>query len=378
MIPYGRQHVDEDDIQAVVEVLRSDFLTTGPVVGAFEAALAGYCGVAHGIAVSNGTSALIMAVQALDIGPGDEVLLPAMTFAATATAVVMAGATPVFVDVLPDVLLMDPQDVERKITTRTKAVIAVDYAGNTCDYDALHALCRERGLALIADACHALGAQYKGRRTGTLADMTVFSFHPVKHITTGEGGFLATNDGALAQRLRRLRNHGIDADARNRERNATWKYAITELSGNNRITDIQCALGLSQLKKLDGFLARRRELAQVYDRAFAPSPRISPVPQAAGSLHAYHLYVVLLDLPDALTREALFHQMRNAGIGVNVHYIPVHHHPFYQRTFGLGPGLLPHTEAAYERMLTLPLFPDMTNEDAHTVAATLRGLLGET
>lgn len=377
MIPYGRQHVDEDDIQAVVEVLRSDFLTTGPVVRAFEEALAGYCGVAHGIAVSNGTSALILAVQALGIGPGDEVLLPAMTFAATATAVVMAGAAPVFVDVLPDVLLLDPQDAERKITPRTKAVISVDYAGNTCDYDALHALCRAHGLALIADACHALGAQYKGRYTGALADVTVFSFHPVKHITTGEGGFLATNDGPLAERLRRLRNHGIDNDARNREQNATWKYAITELSGNNRITDIQCALGLSQLKKLDGFLARRRELAQAYDQAFAPSPRISPLPQAAGSLHAYHLYVVLLDLPDGLTREALFHQMRNAGIGVNVHYIPVHQHPFYQRTFGLGPGLLPHTEAAYERMLTLPLYPDMADEDAHTVAATLRGLLGE-
>lgn len=377
MIPYGRQHVDEDDIQAVVEVLRSDFLTTGPVVEAFEAALTDYCGATHGIAVSNGTSALIMAVQALDIGPGDEVLLPAMTFAATATAVVMAGATPVFVDVLPDVLLIDPRDVERKISARTKAIIAVDYAGNTCDYDALQALCRAHGLSLIADACHALGALYKGRRTGTLADMTIFSFHPVKHITTGEGGFITTNDNTLAKRLRRLRNHGIDTDARNRERNATWKYSITELSGNNRITDIQCALGLSQLKKLDGFLARRRELSQVYARAFALSKRISPVPQAAGSLHAYHLYVVLLDLPSGLTREALFHQMRDAGIGVNVHYIPVHHHPFYQRTFGLGPGLLPHTEAAYERMLTLPIFPDMTNENANTIAATLRGLLGE-
>ncbi|MCP4566239.1 MAG: aminotransferase class I/II-fold pyridoxal phosphate-dependent enzyme, partial [FCB group bacterium] len=248
MIPYGRQSIDEEDIQSVVEVLRSDWLTTGPKVDAFEHALADYVGAEYGVAVSSGTAALHCAMYALGIGPGDEVILPPMTFAATANCVVFLGGTPVFADVQPDTLLIDPVAVEKKITKRTRAIIAVDYAGQPCDYDSLRDIANSHGLSLIADGCHALGAVYKGHRVGSLADMTVFSFHPVKHITTGEGGMITTNDPKFAGRMRRFRNHGIDTDFRQREQQGSWYYEMVDLGYNYRITDMQCALGLSQLK----------------------------------------------------------------------------------------------------------------------------------
>lgn len=368
MIPYGRQHIDDDDIQAVCEALRSDFLTTGPRVAEFEASVAGYCGAKHGAALCNGTAALHAAMFALGVGPGDEVIVPPITFAATANCVLYMGATPVFADVEPDTLLIDPEDVARKITPRTKAVIGVDYAGQPCDWDALRTIADKYGLKLVADACHALGAEYKGRRTGTLADLTVFSFHPVKHVTTGEGGMVVTDGGELDARVRRFRTHGITATPKQREARGTWFYEMVDLGFNYRITDIQCALGVSQMRKLDGFLARRRAIAAEYDAAFAGTQDVSPLVVRGHNNHAYHLYVIRVA---ASRRSEIFSGLRSAGIGVNVHYIPVHLHPYYRKTLGAGPGTCPVAEAAYERIISLPMWPGMSGED---VAAVVRGV----
>ena len=378
MIPYGRQCLDDDDVAAVVSALRSDFLTTGPAVAAFEGAVAAYVGVSQAVAVASGTAALHAAMHALGIGPGDEVVVPPITFAATANCAVYVGAAPVFADVEPETLLLSPRQVAARITPRTKAVIAVDYAGQTCDYAALRAICAPRGIALVADCCHALGARDEaGVRAGAIADVSVLSFHPVKHITTGEGGMVLTNDPALADRARAFRGHGISQDAAARSAHGpfgTWEYAMEELGYNYRITDLQCALGHSQLRKLDGFLALRRRFAALYDALFADCPGIEPLARRPGIDHAYHLYVTRLP---AARRKAVFEDMRRRGFGVNVHYIPVHLHPFYRRTFQTGPGLCPTAEAAYERLLSLPLHPAMAEADVRAVAENLRQALAD-
>ncbi|MEF2145604.1 MAG: UDP-4-amino-4,6-dideoxy-N-acetyl-beta-L-altrosamine transaminase [Desulfovibrionaceae bacterium] len=362
MIPYGRQSIDEDDLRAVEEVLRSDWLTTGPKVGEFEAAVAGFCGAAHGVAVSSGTAALHVAMHALQVGPGDEVIVPPLTFAASANCVLYQGATPVFADVDPETLLLDPAAVEAALTPRTRAVIGVDYAGQPCDWDALAELARPRGLRLVADACHALGAEDKGRRAGTLADLSVFSFHPVKHVATGEGGMVLTDQDDLAANCRVFRNHGITTDHRQREAQGSWLYEMVDLGFNYRLTDIQCALGLSQMRKLERFLARRREIAARYDAAFAAMERVQVPALRPGALHAYHLYVVRV--PE---RARVFAELRRHGLGVNVHYMPVHLHPYYRERLGTGPGLCPHAEAAYEELISLPMFPAMSDAEVETV-----------
>ena len=364
-IPYGRQCIDEDDIRAVVETLRSDYLTTGPKVAEFEAAVSGVCGVAHGVAVSSGTAALHAAMHALGIGPGDEVIVPPMTFAATANCVLYQGGIPVFADVEPETLLISPGEIERKITPRTRAIIAVDYAGLPCEWDALRAVAHRHGLALVADCCHALGADYHGRPVGSLADMSVFSFHPVKHITTGEGGMIVTDDEALARRLRIFRNHGINTDHRSREASGSWFYEMADLGFNYRLTDIQCALGLSQLSRLPAFLDRRRAIARAYDEAFAGTP-VQALARPEGRHHAYHLYVVRVP-----RRDEVFAALRAVGIGVNVHYIPVHLHPYYRERLRTGPGLCPVAEAAFDQILTLPLHPGMSDGDCNTVVAAV-------
>ena len=261
--------MDEADIEAVIQVLRSDWLTTGPKVEAFEQAVAQYGGATYGVAVNSGTAALHAAMYAIGIGPGDEVIVPAMTFAATANSVVYQGGTPVFADVEPQTLLLDPRQVVAKITPRTKAVVAVDYAGQPCDYTALRDIAEKHGVYLIADACHALGGAYQGKPVGSLADLTVFSFHPVKHITTGEGGMVVTAYSELAERMRMFRNHGITSDHRQRDQRGTWYYEMTDLGYNYRLTDLQCALGLSQLQKLAAWLSRRQMIAGCYDASLA-------------------------------------------------------------------------------------------------------------
>ena len=376
-LPYGRQCVDEEDIQAVAAVLRSDWLTTGPKVQEFEEAFAAAVGARHAVTVSSGTAALHAAAYALNIGPGDEVIVPAMTFAATANCVVYQGGAPVFADVDRETLLIDPEQVEKKITPRTKAVIAVDYAGQPCDYDRLQELAGRRRIKLVDDACHALGGSYKGRPVGALADLNTFSLHPVKHITTGEGGVITTNDGELAQRMRVFRNHGITSDHRQREAGGGWFYEMVDLGYNYRLTDLQCALGLSQLRKLKPWIARRQDIARRYDRAFAGLKSVRPLNVRPDGSHAYHLYVIALD-PDRLRvkRDAVFAALRAEGIGVNVHYIPVHLHPFYRKRFGTGLGTCPVAEAAYERILSLPIFPAMTDRDTEDVVAAVLKVAG--
>lgn len=368
MIPYGRQSIDEEDIQAVVEVLRSDWLTTGPKVDEFEGAFADLVGAKEAVAVCNGTAALHGAIYALGIESGDEVIVPPITFVSSANCVVFQGGVPVFADVDPDTLLLDPVQAETKITPRTKAIIAVDYTGQPCDYEKLQALANQHGLALVADACHSLGGEYKGRPVGSLADLNVFSFHPVKHITTGEGGMITTNDHKLARRVRMFRNHGITTDHRQREELGSWFYEMVDLGYNYRITDFQCALGLSQLKKLPGWVTRRQEIARRYDKAFASLAEIEPLNVGKNLTHAYHLYVVRLNLEKLQgERTEIFAAIRAAGIGVNVHYIPVHLHPFYRQHFATKPGDCPIAESAYERLLTLPLHPKMSSQDIENV-----------
>jgi perosamine synthetase len=364
LLPYGRQSIEEGDTNAVSKALLSDFLTTGPQVSAFEKEFAAYTGAAEAVAVSSGTTALHCSMYALGIGPGDEVIVPAMTFIATANAVRMQGGTPIIADTDPDSLLIDVADVEKKITTKTKAVIAVDYAGQPCDYDELRALCDSKNLALVDDACHSLGAQYKGRSVGTLADLNIFSFHPVKAITTGEGGMITTDNKDFADAMRKFRNHGISKTAEQRQQQDTWLFEIEDLGYNYRLTDFQCALGRWQLGKLPDMLGRRQKIAQRYDEAFAALP-ITPVAKKDDRTHGYHLYMIMIDT-DALTadRKQVFEALRAEGIGVNVHYIPVHMHKCYASD---GDAKCPVVESAYERLITLPLFADMSEGDTQDV-----------
>jgi perosamine synthetase len=365
MIPYGRQYIDEEDIQQVVEVLRSDWLTTGPAVERFEKEFSRKVGARFAVAVSNGTAALHCSMYAAGIGEGDDVIVPAMTFAASANSVVYQGGRPIFCDVDRKTLLIDPDSVKELITPATKAIVAVDYTGHPCDYEALRTIADRQGCSIIADSCHALGAEYRDKKVGTLGDMTVFSFHPVKHIATGEGGMVTTDDPELYKRLLRFRNHGITTDARQRERSGAWFYAMEDLGYNYRLTDIQCALGASQLKKLDRFLNRRRQIARQYDETFAGLPWIAPLAVQHHIRHAYHLYVV--QLAAAVERDVFFAQMRQNGIGVNVHYIPVHLHPFYRRNFGTAVGDCPVAEEAYDHIVSLPMFASLTDAEIEKV-----------
>jgi perosamine synthetase len=335
--------------------------------------VAEFVGAKFAVAVSNGTAALHAAMFALDVGPGDEVIVPAMTFAASANVVVFQGGTPVFVDVEPDTLLIDPAQVEAKITPHTKVIVTVDYAGQPCDYDSLRAIADRHRLALMADACHALGAMYVGRRVGTLADLSTFSFHPVKPITTGEGGLITTDDETRAQRMRVFRNHGITTDHRQRAEKGMWFYEMVDLGYNYRLSDLQCALGLSQLRKLRDWTIRRQEIARHYDEAFAEMSEIELLAHRADVSHAYHLYVIMLNLERlSVDRSTIFAALRAEGIGANVHYIPVHLHPYYRQHFDTGPGLCPVAEAAYARILSLPIFPAMTEKDTEDVIEAVK------
>lgn len=370
MLPYGRQWIDEEDVAAVLEVLRSDWLTTGPKVGEFESAFAGACGADHAVAVSSGTAALHGCMHALGVGAGDEVIVPPMTFAASANAVLYCGGTPVFADVDPRTLLLDPAQVEKRVTERTRAILAVDYAGQPCDYRALRRIADRHGLALVADACHSLGGSDDGSPVGSLADLSTFSLHPVKHVTTGEGGVVTTHDPRLAERIRIFRNHGITSDHRQRESTGSWFYEMVELGYNYRLTDFQCALGRTQLRKLPKWVERRQEIAAAFTKEMASIPGATPLAVRDGVSHAFHLFVIRL-APE-LDRAEVFAAMRREGIGVNVHYIPVHLHPYYREQVGTAPGLCPVAETAYDEILSLPIFPRMTDEDVGDVLEALR------
>lgn len=371
MIPYGRQSVDEADIQLVLETLRSDWLTTGPMVSAFENAFAKQVDASHAVAVSNGTAALHAAINAINLQPGDEVIVPAITFVATANAVLFENANPIFADVDPQTLLICPADVRSKVSDRTRAIIAVDYAGQPCDYAALRKIANEHGLALIADACHSLGAQQAGLPVGCLADLSCFSFHPVKPITTGEGGMVTTNSTVYNNRMRSFRSHGIDVDFRQRTEQATHRYDMSSLGFNYRLSDIQAALGLRQLEKLEKFTHRRNQIAEQYDYLLKKVDGVQPLDRVSDSSHAFHIYVVRI-ASSSTNRDAVFSQMRERGIGVNVHYRPVYLNSYYQQKAEYPEGLCPVAESAYEQILTLPVFPEMTDSQILQVVDALR------
>ena len=363
LLPYGHQVIEEDDIAAVAATLRGDWLTTGPTVAAFEARFAAAVGARHAVAVANGTAALHAAAFVLGLGPGDEVVVPALTFAATANAVRYVGGTPIFADVSPDTLNVDPAGVEAVITPRTKAVFTVDLTGLPVDYDAFGELTARRNLAHVSDAAHALGARWNQQPVGALARLTTFSLHPVKHITSGEGGVVTTGDPGLASRLRAFRNHGFSTDHHERSASGLWSSEMRELGFNYRLTDFQCALALSQLAKLPRWLERRREIARRYGLRLGDLPELQLPMVPPRTDPAWHLYLVRLEL-DRLRvgRREIFAALRAEGIGVSVHYLPVPWHPYYQ-SLGYGRGRWPVAEAEYERLLSLPMWAGMTDAD---------------
>jgi perosamine synthetase len=308
-------------------------------------------------------------MRAIGVQRGDEVIVPAITFAASANAALYEGAVPVFADIEPDTLLIDPVSVATKITSKTRAIVAVDYAGQPADYDALRELARGRNIAIVADTCHAPGATYKGRSTGTLGDISCFSFHPVKHLTTCEGGMAVTDDADMAAHMRRFRNHGIDSDHRSREAKGAHAYDMAELGYNYRLPDVQCALGLAQLARLSGWVAARQRIAALYDEALAGLAEATPLQTHADRTNAHHLYVV--KLADHIDRDLAFTRLREEGIGANVHYAPVYLHSYY-RERGYQPGLAPMAEAVSRRILTLPMFPAMSGNDVTRVVSALQ------
>lgn len=372
LLPYGHQEILPEDIRAVDEVLSSDWLTTGPKVAEFEEAFAACVGARHAVSFSSGTAALHGAAFAAGLAAGDEAITSPLTFCATANCVVYQGARPVFADVSADTLNLDPALAAARITPRTKAIIGVDYAGHPADLAALAELANRHKLLLIEDACHALGAEYKGKRVGAAAAMTVFSFHPVKHVTTGEGGMVATESSELAGRLRIFRSHGIDSDARQRQAAGQWLYDMKVLGYNYRLTDLACALGLSQLRRLDQNLARRRAIAARYTRAFRDLPGVLPPAVRDGVNPAWHLYPIRVDAARLrVDRAAIFRALRAENIGVNVHYIPVHLHSFYRERFGYKGGEYPVAERAYEGLISLPMFHGMSDQDVDDVMAAV-------
>lgn len=363
-IPYGRQSINEQDIEAVVNVLKSDYLTTGPKIAEFERKVADYTGAKYAVAIANGTAALHAACYAAGIGEGDEVITTPITFAASSNCVLYCGGTPVFADINPETYNISPEDIERKITPKTKAIIAVHFTGQPCEMEQIHVIAHKYNLIVIEDGAHALGAEYQGKRVGTLSDMTTFSFHPVKHITTGEGGMILTDNPELYQRLKLFRTHGITREEELLTKNdGPWYYEQLDLGYNYRITDIQCALGVSQMDRMPEFLEKRKQIAKRYNEAFAANEQIQLPYQKEGCDNAWHLYVIRIKNGK---RKEIFEKLRAAGIGVNVHYIPVYQHPYY-RTHGYAEVTCPNAEEYYKECISLPMYPDLKEEEQEYV-----------
>lgn len=371
-LPYGRQFITPEDIQAVVTTLQSNLITQGPRVEEFEKLLSQYCGAAYGIAFSSGTAALHAACLAAGLGPGDEAITTPLTFAATANAIVYCGAKPVFADIHPNHLNIDQKKIQKLITPKTKVLLPVDFAGHPADLDSLLQLASQHNLTIIEDACHALGAQYKKRKIGSINSMTVFSFHPVKHITTGEGGMVLTNSLSLAEKLKTLRHHGIKIS--NPEK--PWRYEIETLGYNYRLSDIHSALGVQQLQRIEPQLKRRREIAKAYQEAFSSLKTLTLPSINPEVSHAWHLYIILLELKKlSVDRDEILKALRAENIGVTWHYPPVHLQPFYQKQYGFKKGTCPIAESLTEQMITLPLFPTMTDQDIQDVVAAVKKVL---
>ena len=375
MLPYAHQMIEGDDVDAVTSVLQSDWLTTGPKVQEFEEAIQTYTGAKAAIAVNTGTAALHGATFAIGIGPGDEVIVPPLTFVASSNCILYMGGKPVFADVCADTLNLDPEQVEKNITSKTKAIVAVDYCGQPCDHDGLRRVAEKHNLKIIEDASHSLGGIYKDKKVGTLQDITTISFHPVKQITTGEGGMVLTDNLEIADRVRSFRHHGIDIDFRKRNTANLWHYDVVNLGFNYRITDFSCALGISQLKKLDNWLVRRREIVNRYNKGFSSVSEVQIPYNAPGCDSAWHLYIIRLNLDQLrVNRESIFKALRAENIGVNVHYIPIPWLSLYQK-LGYIKGDYPVAENAYERMITLPLYPAMSDNDIDDVIESVKKVI---
>lgn len=374
-IPYGHQWIDAEDIKAVMEVLKADRITQGPKVDEFEKKVADYCGAKFAVAMSSGTTALHAACAVAGISEGDEAITTPITFAATANAVIYCQGKPVFADINEDGLNIDPAEIKKRLTSRTKAILPVDFAGLPADLDEIKDIARKNGLIVIEDACHALGAEYKGRRIGSLSDMTIFSFHPVKHITTGEGGMVLTDNEQFYLKLKAFRHHGIIIS--NNSSEGPWYYEIQNIGHNFRITDIQCALGISQMNKLDYFIRRRREIAARYNEAFSSMDEIITPQREKERKAAYHIYVIQLKTSNLKKRRReIFEALAAENIGVGVHYLPVHLHPYYRNSYGYRKGDFPKAENYYARALTLPLFPKMSPHDVNYVIKTVIKVIG--
>ncbi len=368
MIPYGRQFIDDDDINEVIAVLKSDFLTTGPKIAEFEQKFASFVGAKYATAVSNGTAALHVACLAGGLKHGDELITTPMTFAASANCALYCNATPVFADIERNGLI-NTTLVKQKVNNRTKIVIPVHYAGFPCDLDELKEITRHNQLLIIEDACHALGSTYKNSRIGdcTYSDMTVFSFHPVKHITTGEGGIITTNSKEFDERLKVFRTHGIVREPQLMTANdGPWYYEMQQLGYNYRMTDIQAALGIAQLRKIDSFIKRRKEIARQYDEAFSNNPHFTTIESSLDASCAYHLYPILLKEGLKKKRRAIFDSMRKNDLGVQVHYVPVYRHPYYQ-ALGYSKSACPVAEDFYEKEISIPMFYSLTDEQVEFV-----------
>ena len=367
-LPYARQTIEADDLAAVSAALAEDWITQGPAVARFERALAERAGVRHAVAVASGTAALHVACRAAGLGAGDEVVTTPLTFAATANAIVERDALPVFADIDGSTLNLAPDAVKRVATSRTRAVLAVDFAGLPCDYDRLVAMAREHGWIVIADAAHSFGGVFGDRPVGALADLTTVSFHPAKIVTTGEGGAVLTDRDDLAERMRAARHHGIPAPDGPRP----WRYEIHELGDNYRLTDFQSALGTSQLAKLDRFWTQRDRLARRYREQLGGSPFVELPALPESGRHGWHLFVIMLRLERlAVDRDTIVEALRAENIGATVHYPLVYRHPFYRERLGGATGLCPTAERVEPRLVTLPLFPAMTDADQDDVLRAL-------
>lgn len=375
-LPYSLPFLDEDEIDEVVQTLRSGWVTTGPKVKKFEADFAAYVGAKHAIAVSSCTAALHLALKALGIGPGDEVIVPTLTFCATANVVVHLGAAPVIVDI-DENYQISVEAIESAITANTRAIVPVHFAGQSCDLDSILEIGESHGIPIVEDAAHGVGSEYKGRRIGTYGRATAFSFYATKNMTTGEGGMITTEDDGLAADIRVLALHGMSRDAWKRyTEEGSWFYQVVAPGYKCNMTDIQASLGIHQLKKLDRFIARRQVLAARYRRAFSDLQEIILPRERPDRNHAYHLYPIRL-VPDALAvdRGEFIRRLQDARIGTSVHFIPLHRHPFYTEKFGYSRELFPVAEAIYPCLLSLPLYPKMTDQDADDVIAAVRLLI---
>ncbi len=375
-LPYGKQSIDKDDIQAVLNVLKSDFLTTGPTIKQFEARIASYVGAKYAVAFSSGTAALHGACFAAGISDGDEVITTPMTFAASANCILYQGGVPVFADIKPDTYNIDPNSIKDKITNKTKAIIPVHFTGQPAELDEILKIAQEFNLIIIEDAAHALGATYKNKKIGSIGDMTMFSFHPVKHITTGEGGIITTNNEDYYQKMLQFRTHGITRDPDKLiDNHGPWYYEMQFLGYNYRITDIQAALGLSQLGKLDSFISKRKQYVAMYDEELKKVPEVILPNQLDDVDSSWHLYVIRLNLPMLkVDRKEIFQALQKENIGVNVHYIPVYLQPYYQN-LGYQKGSCSNAENLYKEIITLPLYPAMNEQDASDVIRAVKKVI---